>query len=146
MTCYRPYRAGMPRDKALAIMRGTQFDAQFADAFLALGEAGELDPFIGHSDDSIPLQTCPMCGPTLVVQRGQRAEEHIYCRNCSGEFTLEQEITQLAARPTGGMGYPQALAPQVYGPLIAATVNSAAALSANGLVADIASRWNTENR
>jgi hypothetical protein len=137
MTSHRPYRAGMPRDRALAIiagLRGEQFDARYADAFLALGEAGALDHFIGHSDAGIPLQTCPMCGPTLVVQRGQHAGELLYCRNCGGEFVLEPENGRLAARPTGRKGDPQALAPQVDEPLIAETVRAAAAaLAANGM-------------
>ncbi|MDT8383255.1 MAG: HD-GYP domain-containing protein [Gammaproteobacteria bacterium] len=150
MTSHRPYRAGMPRDKALAIiakLRGVQFDAQYADAFLALGEAGELDQFIRHSDDGIPLQTCPMCGPTLVVQRDQQVGDHLYCRNCGGEFVLEPENAHLTARPTGGKGNPQALAPQVDTALIAETVHSAAAaLSANGLGAEFTGQQHKENR
>ena len=45
-----------------------------------------------------------MCGPTLVIKRDQQPGEHIYCRNCGGEFSLEEENYQLIARPTGRTG------------------------------------------
>lgn len=116
MTSSRPYRSGMSRGQALAIIRsqsGSQFDTDLSRHFLELGRRGALDHVMGHSDDGIPLQECPMCGPTLVIQRGQQPGEHIYCRNCAGEFVLEQEHAQLIARPTGRTGSPQDLQPDV---------------------------------
>ena len=62
MTSHRPYRAGLPRGEALERVRaarGSQFDAEVTDGFLAMGEAGDLDR---HSDEGIPLLSCPMCG------------------------------------------------------------------------------------
>nr|WP_294768404.1 HD domain-containing protein [uncultured Rhodoferax sp.] len=38
--------------------------------FVGLGEAGRLDQVLTHSDEGIPLQSSPMCGPTLVLRRG----------------------------------------------------------------------------
>lgn len=43
MTSHRPYRHGMARDRALAIIRdqrGSQFDSRLADVFIALGTDG----------------------------------------------------------------------------------------------------------
>lgn len=107
MTSSRPYRQGMSRDKALGILsaeKGSQFDARFTDIFIALGQAGELDHVMGHSDDGIPLQTCPMCGPTLVLRKKHQAGENIYCHNCTSEFELKERNNSLVATPTGRRG------------------------------------------
>lgn len=128
MTSSRPYRRGMHRDKALGILsagNGTQFDTRFADIFIALGEAGHLDHVMGHSDDGIPLQTCPMCGPTLVVRKDQHAGEKIYCRNCAGEFVLKETEHALIASPTGQHGRPADLEPEADTGLIQRTVVAA---------------------
>lgn len=92
MTSTRPYRVGMPIAQALAIIEsrlGSQFDAALGRDLLALGTQGLLDHIAGHSDDGIPLQTCLMCGPTLVVRREQRAGDAVFCRSCGGGYRLE---------------------------------------------------------
>lgn len=125
MTSHRPYRQGMPRDKALGILsaeKGAQFDAHFAGIFITMGHAGQLDHVMGHSDDGIPLQSCPMCGPTLVVRKGQHAGEKIYCRNCTGEFELQEGDHCLVASPTGHQGGAVDLEPEVDAELIQRTV------------------------
>lgn len=125
MTSHRPYRKGMPRDKALGILgaeKGTQFDARFADIFITMGQTGQLDHVMGHSDDGIPLQNCPMCGPTLVLRKGQHAGEKIYCRNCAGEFEIKEGDQCLIATPTGHQGRPADLEPDVDAELIQRTV------------------------
>lgn len=130
MTSHRPYRAGMPIDQALGILRrekGVQFDAKLADSFIALGEAGHLDHVLGHSDEGIPLQSCPMCGPTLALRRGLAAGQKIYCRNCSGEFELEAREGELLARPTGRQGTMADLEPEADVDLIQRTVHAAVA-------------------
>jgi len=102
MTSSRPYRAGMPQEKALSIIaanKGTQFDAGFADAIIALGEAGELAHIIGHSDEGIPLQSCPACGPTIVVQRESQTGDHLHCPSCTGSFALEKEANEFHITP-----------------------------------------------
>ena len=109
MTSTRPYRAGMPIARALAIVEsqlGRQFDETLGRHFLALGAQGLLDHIAGHSDDGIPLQECLMCGPTLVVRREQRAGDALFCRSCGGEYRLESghDGAPLEAVPTGGKG------------------------------------------
>ncbi|MBC3885912.1 HD-GYP domain-containing protein [Undibacterium griseum] len=148
MTSHRPYRSGMPRDKAIAIIRefqGTQFDTHFADIFIALGHSGSLDHVMGHSDEGIPLQSCPMCGPTLVVQREHKQGDHIYCRNCTGEFTLEENDQCLVATPTGKQGSAASLEPEADATLIARTVHAAVqALPVSDLLkASAMPLWNT---
>lgn len=130
MTSHRPYRPGMPIEKALDILmreKGAQFDESLASRFVALGEAGRLDHVLAHSDEGIPLQSCPMCGPTLVLRRGQVAGQRIYCRNCSGEFELNASETGLLARPTGREGSASDLEPEVDFELIRTTVSAAVA-------------------
>lgn len=112
MTSTRPYRSGMPVEQALAIIEenlGRQFDRTYGERFVALGHAGSLHHIVGHSDQGIPLQECMMCGPTLVLRRGQQAGDPIYCRNCTGEYVTELEQGQLIAKPTGRNGSPKDL-------------------------------------
>ena len=139
MTSHRPYRQGMPRDKALGILnaeKGTQFDADFADIFITMGQAGQLDHVMGHSDDGIPLQSCPMCGPTLVLRKDQHAGEKIYCHNCTGEFELKEGAHDLVAIPTGQQGRPADMEPELDVELIQRTVmTSVQALPAMALLA-----------
>jgi len=127
MTRHRPYRAGMPEQRALSVLKteaGHQFDAALVDAFLVLGQHGKLSPIMGHSDDGIPLRSCPMCGPTLAIRREQKAGEQIYCRNCSGEFELTQDDeNRLQATPTGKTGNAKDLEPEADTALIARTVH-----------------------
>lgn len=138
MTSHRPYRVGMPRDEALAqvrMMRGRQFDPAAAEALLSLDTA-TLDHVIGHSDDGIPLQNCPMCGPTLALRRDHCAGEHLYCRNCTGEFELQSGPAGLMAVPTGRQGTAAQLVPEVNEALIEQTVHTiVAALPVSELVA-----------
>lgn len=127
MTSHRPYRPGMPRNTALSILnseRGTQFDAYLTGLFIELGEAGFLDHVIRHSDEGIPLQDCPMCGPTLALQRGDKSGDRVYCRNCAGEFELIESGHALVAQPTGRKGGPQQLQARGDPDLIRRTVES----------------------
>lgn len=116
MTSSRPYRSGMSRGQALAIIQiqsGSQFDPGLCKHFLDLGRRGALDHVIGHSDVGIPLQFCPMCGPTLVIRRDQQPGELIFCRNCGGEFALEAGKEGVTASPTGRVGTARQLVPDV---------------------------------
>lgn len=141
MTSHRPYRRGMPKDDALSILqsaRGSQFDDLLVGHFLTLGQKGELEHVIGHSDDGIPLQSCPMCGPTLVVQREYRANKVIFCRSCSGQFTLLPSGEGLKAEPTGLMGTAMDLLPTLDNELIRRTVAQAAeVLSTHDLLNEV---------
>ncbi|MBI3146835.1 MAG: HD domain-containing protein [Pseudogulbenkiania sp.] len=128
MTSHRPYRAGMPLERALGIVSeglGRQFDPNFGRLLIELGETGQLDHIRGHSDDGIPLLSCPMCGPTLAIRREQLPGEHVYCRNCGGEFVLVDDERALSAEPTGRCGTPTDLQTVVDEVLIARSVETA---------------------
>lgn len=130
MTSHRPYRPGMPLDRALGIIaaeKGSQFDDRFATALLSLGQDDELRHIMGHTDDGIPLQNCPMCGPTLALTRRHHSGQRIYCRNCSGEFKLETGNAGLRAQPTGNKGRPADLEPELDIDLVERTVKHAVA-------------------
>lgn len=128
MTSERPYRSGMPIPEALERIttgRGTQFAPRWVDPLLALAETGELEHIQGHSDDGIPLQECPMCGPTLVVMSHHRSADSIYCRNCGGEFLVLRESGGIEAVPTGQRGTAKQLEPEADETLIEEVVQRA---------------------
>jgi len=115
MTSNRPYRRGMPADKALAIIEqnlGTQFDAELGQLFLELGHAGALAPIAGHTEPGIPLQECPMCGPTIVVRKRNKSGDHVYCRNCGGEAEVVRKGNEVGIKPTGRKGSTEDLQPE----------------------------------
>lgn len=121
MTSTRPYRRGMPIPQALAIIAdnlGGQFDEDWGRRFLELGEAGELDGIVGHSEPGIPLHACPDCGPIVVVHRHQAEGSLVYCPRCGGEMRAQHAHTGLRLLPTGRRGDGAALAPRVDGVLL----------------------------
>jgi len=116
MTSTRPYRQGMPIAQALNIIqheKGKQFDADLATLFIAIGESGGLQHIVGHSELGIPLQTCPMCGPTMVTTRQHQDGDHIYCRHCGGEAKISHHHGEIHTKPTGKKGSPKNLEPEV---------------------------------
>ncbi|WIT14133.1 HD domain-containing protein [Paucibacter sediminis] len=114
MTSTRPYRAGMPIAKALDIIEselGKQFDQVLGAKFVRMGRDGAFDAIVGHSDDGIPLQHCPACGPTLVRTRDARAGDHLGCPACTARFTWTSTEQGLQAVPTGEHAPAQELEP-----------------------------------
>lgn len=137
MTSYRPYRAGMPLGKAMDIIgsaKGRQFDFQFADALIGLGQSDQLTHIMGHSDHGIPLQNCPNCGPTLALTRRAQAGQTMYCRNCSSEFKLANDGRGVKAQPTGRMGRPADLEPELDIDVVKDAVYAAVAALPPGLL------------
>ncbi|HEX2603514.1 MAG TPA: HD-GYP domain-containing protein [Oxalicibacterium sp.] len=133
MTSTRPYRKGMPIEKALAIIEselGKQFDAEIGAHFIRLGRLGEWDHIVGHTDLGIPLQVCGNCGPTIVVRREQRHGEHVYCRSCSTEFVTQHQAGQLTLSPTGRSGQAKDVEPLADLALIARLLDDAKAILA----------------
>jgi hypothetical protein len=116
MTSTRPYRKGMPTDVALGIIQenlGSQFHDEWGARFIRLGESGRLDHIIGHSELGIPLQQCPMCGPTIVINRHHQHGDHIYCRACGGEAEVKREGARVYSAPTGRKGTFKNLEPEI---------------------------------
>jgi len=114
MTSTRPYRAGMPIAKALDIIElemGQQFDRALGATFVRMGRAGAFDAVVGHSDEGIPLQHCPACGPTLVRTRSARAGDHLACPACAARFTWAAFEQGLQAQPSGEHALPEEMEP-----------------------------------
>jgi hypothetical protein len=129
MTSTRPYRRGMPIEKALGIIGdnlGRQFDKTFGLRFITLGQDGKLDHIVGHSDEGIPLRECVMCGPTLVLRRDRKVGDRVYCPSCTGEYAVQVEAGRLVTVPTGGKGTPKDLEPEADAQLIAGVVRESA--------------------
>lgn len=104
MTSQRSYRAPLSKEIALEEIRqnlGTQFDVELGETFIYLGEKGVFDNIILHTDDGIPLQHCPMCGPTVEVFRHQTQGDFATCKVCSSQYTVSTPILrQNAHRPS----------------------------------------------
>ncbi|MDX8404905.1 MAG: HD domain-containing protein [Mariprofundus sp.] len=116
MTSNRPYRQGMPVERALSIIEkelGKQFDRAYGEQFVRLGRQGLLDHIVGHSEPGIPMQRCPICGPTIVVTRKHHSGDHIFCRHCGGEAKLVRSEQGIRIHPTGRMGRPAELEPDI---------------------------------
>lgn len=104
MTSSRPYRKGMPAEKALSILSegaGTQFDPELASHFVGLGQKGALDHILGHSAEGRLLVTCPACGPTLALPRKHEEGDVLCCPNCSGKYRLHRKGDHYEAEFTG---------------------------------------------
>ncbi len=137
MTSTRPYRHGMAIPQVLGIIESNldqQFDRTLGTSFLALGHAGTFDHIAGHTDHGIPLQECPVCGPTIVVRRNHHDGDRVYCRNCGNEAKVRHQDGKVCAILTGRKGSARDLEPEadldVIGELLRA---STAALRADML-------------
>ncbi len=129
MTSTRPYRKGMPLEKALTIIGdelGGQFDTRLGRDFLALGRSADVAHIVGHSEPGIPLLACPVCSAPVVVRRVQRDGEFVYCRACGGESRLHKQDGSLQLEMTGHKGDAAALAPDHDSDLLGAMVEDIA--------------------
>jgi HD-GYP domain-containing protein (c-di-GMP phosphodiesterase class II) len=129
MTSTRPYRKGMPVEKALSIIEDSldrQFDRVLGKLFVEIGRRGELDHIVGHSDLGIPLQTCMVCGPTMAIKRSHVPGAPMYCMSCSGEYAVQKAGGLFHVTPTGNTGTAADLAPEVDTDVIADVIRASA--------------------
>lgn len=129
MTSSRPYRKGMPVEKALSIIEENldrQFDRKMGELFIKMGRLGELNHIVGHSDIGIPLQNCVMCGPTIAVKRSHVLGAHLYCPSCTSEYSVQKSGGLFQITPTGNAGAASDLTPQVDTDVIADVVRASA--------------------
>lgn len=106
MTSNRPFRKGMPLEKALAILeaeKDRQFDGQLVSQFVALARNGSLDHILGHCGDERLMMTCGGCGPIVAPTKGIKPGEHIACPNCHGDYVVKQAGEALEIEWTGKM-------------------------------------------
>ncbi len=129
MTSNRPYRRGMPIEKALLIIEselGHQFDRAYGEKFIRLGRNGLFNHIVGHSEDGIPVQECPICGPTIIVTRRHVEGDHVFCRNCGSEAVVDRSGADIRVNLTGRKGTAAELEPEVDTDLIHELVKSVA--------------------
>jgi len=129
MTSNRPYRKGMPVDQALYIIDenlGLQFDTKLGRRFIILGKDGVLDSIRGHSEPGIPVQECPICGPTIIVTKQHHTGDHVYCRVCGSEAEVSRDHGAIKLIPTGHHGTPHDLEPEIDHALIDSLVSEIA--------------------
>lgn len=104
MTSTRPYRQGMPIEKALSIIEshlGSQFDAGLGARFIALGRDGAFTAIVGHTDEGIPIGNCPACGPIVVRHRHNHEGDHVACPACRSDFVWQNSDQGLVTVATG---------------------------------------------
>ena len=92
MTSTRPYRAGMPIDKAFSILekeKNKQFDGKLVELFLEIPREKILS-IVSHSEEGIPLFSCAFCGPTIVLQKNHTDGDTIACRACGGNHRIHK--------------------------------------------------------
>jgi HD-GYP domain-containing protein (c-di-GMP phosphodiesterase class II) len=114
ITSTRPYRQGLPVEKALEILEkdaGTQFDNELVAHMRELGEFGDLAHIVGHTAEGIPAVTCPHCGPVIAVPRDTHDGAIIYCRACKGKLWLHSSGKSFRAEMIGMAESPQNLEP-----------------------------------
>ena len=129
MTSTRPYRKGMPMEKAFSIIGdelGSQFDTHLGRHFVALQRTTAIEHIVGHSEPGIPLLPCPACSAPVVVRSGQHQGDLIYCRVCGSEARLHKQGRAMQLERTGQMGDAAALAPDSDPVLISAMVKDIA--------------------
>lgn len=131
MTSTRPYRRGMPIEKALSIIEenlGKQFDAAVGSVFVSIGRKGQFDHIVSHSDEGIPLHNCAMCGPIISVRRETQAGEHVNCPACAAEYEVKEDAQgKKITEPTGQKANADAMAISVDNNLIDRFVTANAA-------------------
>lgn len=104
MTSTRPYRKGMPVEKAVSLLTGEggkQFDSALLGPFLQLGRDGKLDHIVGHSDFGREMASCAMCGPVVAVPRSVKDGDAIACRVCGGLYRMHGAGDAFALEFTG---------------------------------------------
>lgn len=129
MTSTRPYRRGMPVEKALSIIEdnlGRQFDQKFGELFVSMGRQAKFDHIVAHSDEGIPLRECLQCGPVIVLRKKHQHGDKVYCPSCTGEYTLVSQGSSLSIAPTGAKGSPKQLEPEADTELIGKLVRDSA--------------------
>ncbi len=93
MTSNRPYRNGMPVEKALLILedeKGKQFDNDLTSVFIDLCINGDLDHILGHCGDDRLLMTCSQCGPIIAPTSKHGEGDHITCPACHGDYIMQR--------------------------------------------------------
>lgn len=129
MTSTRPYRLGMAPETTFSVIRenlGRQFDPVLGERFLALGQGNAFAPIVGYTEPGIPVQKCPLCGPTIVIHRRHRTGDTVYCRRCGSEAVLSREEPSIHLEPTGRRGTPTDLQPEADLDLIDELIQDAA--------------------
>lgn len=126
MTSHRPYRKGMPIEKALSIIQenlGRQFFAEVGQLFIQLGEEGTFEHIVRHSEPGIPLLSCAGCGPIIAVPRTVKDGDNSYCPNCGGEYRISRGAGLLTLAPTGKADIVRARMPFIDHDLVADLVS-----------------------
>jgi HD-GYP domain-containing protein (c-di-GMP phosphodiesterase class II) len=115
LTSTRPYRQGvaaLPAVEALKKEHGTQFDGGLLDTFIEMIRLDSLRAIVGHSEQGIPMISCPTCGPVITATRGTQDGDIGFCRVCGSKHRLHRDGDTFAVEPTGEIGSAEELKPR----------------------------------
>ncbi len=85
MTSNRPYRKGMPAEKALAEIekgKGTQFDPEMAEALLDCYRQGAISRVIQESQMGRNSIVCSYCSTYIEIPEENKPGSHFDCPVC----------------------------------------------------------------
>lgn len=115
LTSSRPYRRGIAATPAVVALKkehGTQFDAVLLDSFIEMILLDSLRAIVGHSEQGIPMVSCPTCGPVITLTRGTKDGDIGFCRVCGSKHRLHLDDDTFVVEPTGEMGSAEDLKPR----------------------------------
>lgn len=115
LTSSRPYRQGVAASPAVEALRkehGSQFDTELLDAFIEMVLIDSVRAIVGHSEQGIPMVSCPSCGPVITVTQGTQDGDIGFCRVCGSKHRLHLDDDTFVVEPTGEMGSAEDLKPR----------------------------------
>ncbi len=115
MTSTRPYRKRMPVKESIAILtseKDRQFDGKLVSHFLEISVENKLSHIVGHSDEGIPMVSCPECGPVITVSKNTKDGDTTYCKICSTRFRLHKEDQTFTAESLNEYGTADKVKPE----------------------------------
>ncbi|PKL15610.1 MAG: phosphohydrolase [Spirochaetae bacterium HGW-Spirochaetae-5] len=106
MTSTRSYRAGMPMEKAFAILKegsGSQFEPFLVSNLISLGESNLLSHVLGHAGEDKLMLDCPTCGPIIAPPDDLPDGGQIECPACTGAFHAHKSRNSFELDFTGSI-------------------------------------------
>ena len=82
------------------------------EARLIAKQSGVLSGIVLHSDEGMPMQRCPHCGPVVTLSRDMREGDLVYCRVCGREMRAHRQGDVFELEVTGRQGDAEALKPR----------------------------------
>jgi response regulator RpfG family c-di-GMP phosphodiesterase len=100
MTSDRPYRKGMPVERAIAILKensGTQFDPKIVDIFCAAADEGLVSRIVQDERVFKKSVECPFCSTAVYLEPELDEEEVMVCAICEHKYKITHSEKGMSA-------------------------------------------------